>query len=113
MARTVIVETAQSIQNFIDVNGRLEPFGRAQRGAGRDGRGVRSPGGEDRALLGERKIRMGNDIARMREYGPGVKQSVEVEYIVGLSSRRPHGCLQFQDGFWEMPREEAPARRRS
>ena len=65
-----------------------------------------------RASRRESQVRMGHDILWMREYLARMKERIEVEHIVVVSGRRPHGCLQSQDAL-RGAAQNLSARRRS
>jgi hypothetical protein len=87
------VQFAQCFKDGVYADGRLQSFRSPQRRARSDRRGVGGPGGQDRALLGQRQARMRYHVFRMLEDGARVQQRLEVEYVVVGGGRRPHVFL--------------------
>jgi hypothetical protein len=52
---------------------------------------------QDSPLLAEAETCMKDHVPRVFESGAGMKQVIEIEYVVVNSGRRPHGYLQYLD----------------
>ena len=76
-----LVEIVQRLQDRIDRYRSLASWGAAQGRRCLDGAGIRGPRRENRALLVQGQVRVGEHVARMREGARGVQQVIKFRGI--------------------------------
>ena len=75
------------------VTGAFSPSG--ARSEGQDAMADASEAQEAKMARFQARARMRDHIPRVLESGAGMKQVIDIEYIVVDSGRRPHDCLRF------------------
>src|SRR5438128_1015681 len=87
------IKLAQGLEDGVDADGSLEARGSPQAGTGGNRGSVGSPGGQNRAFLGQGQVRMRYHVPRMLEDSARMQQRLEIEYVVVGGGRRPHVFL--------------------
>src|SRR6202012_1490796 len=82
-----------------------------QGGTGGNRGSVGSPGGQNRAFLGQGQVRMRYHVPGMLEDGARMQERLEIEYVVVGGGRRPHVFLHsMTSGAAARHEEPAPPR---
>src|SRR4029079_1175130 len=105
------IKLAQSLEDSVDADGSLQARRGPQGGTGGNRGSVGSPGGQNRAFLGQGQVRMRYHVPGMPEDGARMQQRLEIEYVVVGGGRRPHVFLHsMTSGAAARQNEVGPAR---
>jgi len=92
-----IVKRTERFKDIVDGDGCLQALGRPQRWARCDSGRIRCPGRQDRPLFREAEAWMGNHLLRVLKRSARMKERIEIEDVIVVRGRRPHGCLHCFD----------------
>ena len=87
IARPQLVECPKGVHDVVEAHGRPAGSAVTKRWSGIDRAGVRRPRGQNGSLFIQRKIRVGNDVGRMREGLRRVEEFVEIEFKRSVARR--------------------------